>query len=271
MRRSPSRGRPTTARVGPARARRSSRTLATARRLTRTTTARGTLTSHRSAAAPSCTRSTVRRVTTKALACSCTTSNHPRRTRSRRCPRAKRWAIDPNTYAEEELEVPTSGGVQHSRLDPRQRRLARAHRRRPLRGLQRASPSKSVITCTGTSTAPVALTGCTVAGSTALTVKPKDDLVQVIATANPEEVTSKNPKKARLHGPCRTEQAHWRRRPRKARLPQRQLVVSPFTTFILNENAPNRVYIDGVAVYCSQSNANPTTKIENCTTADDSR
>ncbi len=42
---------------------------------------------------------------------------------------------------------------EHPGLDARQRGLARADRRRPLRGLQRAaSPSSSVITCTGTST-----------------------------------------------------------------------------------------------------------------------
>ena len=36
------------------------------------------------------------------------------------------------------------------------------------------------------------------------------------------------------------------------------------TTF--NNNAPNRGYINGVPVYCDQSNANPTTKLEDCTT-----
>jgi len=35
---------------------------------------------------------------------------------------------------------------------------------------------------------------------------------------------------------------------------------------IFNLNAPDRAYIDGVAVYCNQSNALPTTKIEDCTT-----
>jgi hypothetical protein len=38
------------------------------------------------------------------------------------------------------------------------------------------------------------------------------------------------------------------------------------TMAIFNANAPNRGYIDGVAIYCNQSNALPTTKIENCTT-----
>ena len=33
-----------------------------------------------------------------------------------------------------------------------------------------------------------------------------------------------------------------------------------------NNNAPNRAYINGVAVYCDQGNANPTTKMEDCTT-----
>ena len=38
------------------------------------------------------------------------------------------------------------------------------------------------------------------------------------------------------------------------------------TMAIFNANAPNRAYINGVAVYCNQANALPTTKIENCTT-----
>ena len=41
---------------------------------------------------------------------------------------------------------------------------------------------------------------------------------------------------------------------------------SPLTGITLNANAPNRVYVDGVTAYCAQSNNNPTTKIENCTT-----
>ncbi len=33
-----------------------------------------------------------------------------------------------------------------------------------------------------------------------------------------------------------------------------------------NNNAPNRLYVNGTPVYCSQANANPTTHIEDCTT-----
>ena len=38
------------------------------------------------------------------------------------------------------------------------------------------------------------------------------------------------------------------------------------TMATLNDNAPQRLYIDGVAVYCAQSNAYPSTEIEDCTT-----
>jgi hypothetical protein len=41
------------------------------------------------------------------------------------------------------------------------------------------------------------------------------------------------------------------------------------TGTLYNTNAPNRAYINGVAVYCNQANANPTTKMENCTTGAD--
>ena len=42
--------------------------------------------------------------------------------------------------------------------------------------------------------------------------------------------------------------------------------VDTLTMTIFNNNAPNRVYVDGVAAFCSQANASPTTKIEDCTT-----
>ncbi len=41
---------------------------------------------------------------------------------------------------------------------------------------------------------------------------------------------------------------------------------SPLTGSTYNADAPNRVYFNGTAAYCAQSNNNPTTKIENCTT-----
>ncbi len=120
-----------------------------------------------------------------------------------------------------------------------------------------------MITCTGTSTAPVALTGCTVAGASALVVKGRDDLVQVIATANPGVgKTCEVPAHPNIPSGEGGLEA--------IKFLNGNSVVSPLTTFILNENAPNRLYIDGVTVYCAQSNTNPTTKIENCTTPSNS-
>jgi hypothetical protein len=40
----------------------------------------------------------------------------------------------------------------------------------------------------------------------------------------------------------------------------------PLTGSTFNNNAPGRAYINGTAVYCTQSNNNPTTKMETCTT-----
>jgi hypothetical protein len=177
--------------------------------------------------------------------------------------------IDPNTYAESEVEVPTSGGISIPVSTLGSEGSPEHIVAGPYEDYNASSPSSSILTCTGTSSEPLALTGCTVAGSTALLVKPKDDLVQVIATANPEEVTSKEPKKGATYtipeGPNKPTGEGGLE---KLGFLNGNSVVSPFTTFILNENAPNRVYIDGVTVYCAQSNANPTTKIENCTTAD---
>jgi hypothetical protein len=169
-------------------------------------------------------------------------------------PASESVGIDPNTYAEEEIEVPTSGGVSipvstlGSEGSPEQIVAG------PYEDYNAASPWQSVITCKGTSTSPMALTGCTVAGTTALVVKPKDDLVQVIATAASSASIPAGPNKPSGEGGLA-----------ELKIANGNSIVSPFTTFILNENAPNRLYIDGGTVYCTQSNANPTTKIEDCT------
>ena len=52
-------------------------------------------------------------------------------------PASESVGIDPNTYAEAEVEVPTSGGVSIPVSTLGEAKLARAHRRRALRGLQR--------------------------------------------------------------------------------------------------------------------------------------
>jgi hypothetical protein len=162
--------------------------------------------------------------------------------------------IDPNAYAEEEVEVPTSGGVKIPVSTLGSENSPEHIVAGPYEDYNAPSPSKSVITCLGTSATPLALTGCTVAGSSPLMVKAKDDIVQVIATASATATIPAGPNKPSGEGGLA-----------ELKILNGNPVVSPLTTFILNENAPNRLYIDGDTVYCTQSNANPTTKIEDCT------
>ncbi len=96
--------------------------------------------------------------------------------------------IDPNTYAGSEVEVPTGGAGASIPVSTLGEANSPEHIvAGPYEDYNAASPSSSVITCKGTSTTPAELTGCTVGGGAPLTVRANDDLVQVIATANPGE------------------------------------------------------------------------------------
>ena len=117
------------------------------------------------------------------------------------------------------------------------------------------TPSSSIITCTGTSTSPTdELTGCTVAGVNPVPVSPGDDLVQVMAQVSGTPTIPAGPNNPAGSGGLGT-----------LSFTNGNSVVSPLTTYTMNVNAPNRVYIDGHTVYCTQANANPTTKLEDCT------
>ncbi len=174
--------------------------------------------------------------------------------------------IDPNTYAEAEVEVPTSGGVSIPVSTLGEASSPEHIVAGPYEDYNAASPSQSIVTCTGTSTEPASLTGCTVSGGSPLTVKAEDDLVQVIATANPEALGTKTVVPGATYTiPAGPNAPGGEGGLAEVRILNGNPVVSPLTTFILNENAPNRFNVDGDTVYCAQSNANPTTKIENCT------
>jgi hypothetical protein len=166
--------------------------------------------------------------------------------------------VDPNTYAGEEVTVPTSGEgarIPVSTLgsvgSPEQIVAG------PYEDAGAPSPSSQIVTCTGTATEPSpALTGCTVAGAGALTVHADDDLLQVIAKAETAVTIPVGPNKPSGEGGLEN-----------LKFVNGNATVSPITTYLMNLNAPNRIYIDGAVVYCSQANANPTTKLEDCTTA----
>ncbi len=183
-------------------------------------------------------------------------------------PSSESVGIDPNTFAGDEVSVPPGGeaGVSIPVSTLGEASSPEHIVAGPYEDYNAASPSTSVITCAGTSSTPAELTGCTVAGASPLTVKANDDLVQVIATANPEEVGGKKPEKGATYTvPAGPNKTNGEGGLEKLSFLNGNPVVSPLTTFILNENAPNRFYIDGDTVYCAQSNANPTTKIEDCT------
>jgi Bacterial Ig-like domain (group 3) len=163
--------------------------------------------------------------------------------------------VDPNTYASEEVSVPDSGeGV---RIPVSTLGSAGSPEQIVPGPYEDASASpNSIITCTGTGTEPgPALTGCTVAGESPLTVSAKDDLLQVIARAEAAVTIPVGPNKPDGEGGLEA-----------LKFTNGNATVSPITTYLMNLNAPNRIYIDGAVVYCTQANANPTTKLEDCTT-----
>ncbi len=130
---------------------------------------------------------------------------------------------------------------------------------------QNSAPG-SIVDCTGTQAGPpLELTGCT--SSSSVAVSPGDDLVQVFATASGLTTNSCKP----AVGGNANEIPYGPNNPAGT---AGQLcigftnttAVSPLTTYTFNVNAPNRLYLDGHTVYCVQSNANPTTKAEDCTT-----
>ena len=106
----------------------------------------------------------------------------------------------------------------------------------------------SVITCTGVGA--TSLTGCTAATGT-IAVANGDLIEQVIGTASAAVTVPAGPNKTTGDSGLSSLTINF---------------ADAITAYTLNANAPNRLYLDGVAVYCNQSNANPTTKIEDCTT-----
>jgi titin len=109
----------------------------------------------------------------------------------------------------------------------------------------------SIITCTAVTA--TTLTGCTTPSGSTVNVAAGDLIEQVIATVKTAATIPTGPNNTGGSGGLA------------------KLAVTPVDALslsILNANAPNRIYVNGVAVYCSQANANPTTNIEDCTTGE---
>jgi large repetitive protein len=108
-----------------------------------------------------------------------------------------------------------------------------------------------MIDCTGVGTA--SLTGCTTTGAAAIQVSRQDLIEQVIATAASSATVPQGPNTETADGGLAT-------------LSVDVTNANNLTMALFNNGAPGRLYIDGATVYCAQSNADPTSKIENCTT-----
>ena len=130
-----------------------------------------------------------------------------------------------------------------------------------------AGEQPPVIACAGTSgsngDAPE-LTGCT--NPAGITVGADDDLVEVIGTAAKMVTDSTNaPATSIPYGPQNEADTLGTDITLNATSTN-----SNTLTYLLNANAPDRYYVNGETVYCTQANAEPTTKIETCTTTDPS-
>jgi hypothetical protein len=173
--------------------------------------------------------------------------------------------IDPNTFATAQTELSTTaknipvttlGGSQGpNEIVPG-----------PYVDYTQSSPTSgskpTVITCAGVSQSPVELTGCTVPSGT-LTVESKDDLVQVMEQVGKAATVPAGPNEPSGES--------------KKALEKLKFAVNSYgyadatsnsnaLAWLMNNNAPNRVYIDGHAAYCFTTNTNPiTTNLQFCT------
>jgi hypothetical protein len=118
--------------------------------------------------------------------------------------------------------------------------------------------ASSVITCTGVGA--TVLTGCTSATAAGETINAGDLIEQVIGFVNGSFTVPAGPNTTTGDGGLGTINVV------TASGGSTKGFTNPVTGTTYNVNAPNRAYVNGVAVYCDQANANPTTKMEACTT-----
>ncbi|MGA2836362.1 MAG: fibronectin type III domain-containing protein [Acidimicrobiales bacterium] len=118
----------------------------------------------------------------------------------------------------------------------------------------------TVVTCTGLGTS--SLTGCTTASGSSVSVHAGDLVEQVMGFTTPSSdvglVIPAGPNTTNGDGGLASFTID--------STSGNPGFADPLTGTTFNNNAPNRLYVNGAAIYCSQANANPTTHIEDCTT-----
>ena len=117
----------------------------------------------------------------------------------------------------------------------------------------------AVIACTGTTS--TSLTGCSTASGDTATVRAGDLIEQVLGYASKAVTVPAGPNTTTGTGSADKTITVVTTSNGSTKGFTNALSGSTF-----NDNAPNRAYVNGVAIYCSQANTNPTTKIETCTT-----
>jgi hypothetical protein len=190
------------------------------------------------------------------------TATHPLGSGATALPRTEKTGVDPDAFATTARMVThtttatltvTSTGSTHST----EQLVAGG-----FVDLTVAVTSKAVFTCAGVT--PTSLTGCkTNVAGTPVTVSPGNLIEQVIGFTNAAYTIPKGPNKTIGTGGL-------------AKITVTTTVgggtagfTNRLTGTILNNNAPNRIYVNGVTVYCTQANTNPTTKVTGCTTGPD--
>jgi hypothetical protein len=172
-------------------------------------------------------------------------------------PAAEQVGLDPDAFATAGATIPTTGGSGVSisvnttgQVNSLEQLVAGGF----VDVTQTPTPSPSaVITCTGVGV--VTLDGCTTAEGSPETVAVGDEIEQVIGTVNTAATIPKGPNNTL--GTSGTKKN------------LNVTFTSSQTATTINNNAPNRVYANGVALYCPQGNASPTTALEYCTTGPD--
>ncbi len=177
-------------------------------------------------------------------------------------PSSESVGIDPDAFATSGVPVPFTGGSAAT-IGVTQTGAAGSPEQLVPGGFvdltQNPTPTAStIINCTGVGA--TTLTGCTTTQSGGITVNSGDLIEQVIGyTATSAITIPAGPNTTTGDGGIATVNV--------TATPGGAAGFTNTTTgTLLNTNAPNRAYVDGVAVYCTQSNANPTNKIENCST-----
>ena len=180
-------------------------------------------------------------------------------------PASEKVGIDPDAFATSGTPVPFTGGTPAT-ISVSQTGAAGSPEQLVAGGLvdltQNPTPTAStIINCSGVGA--TTLTGCTTTQSGGITVNSGDLIEQVIGYAKAGATFNAGPNTTTGDGGLAS----------LTLATSSSLATSGFTNTttgtLFNTNAPNRAYVNGVAVYCNQANANPTTKIEDCTTGAD--